>query len=63
MYACRNGYSSVVGLMIDNAKSFNIDLKAKDEHGKTGFQLATELEKTAVINLMKQKLPSEFLDH
>ena len=40
--------------MIDNSKSFNIDLKAEDHNGRTGFMLAHP----NVINMMKKRLQS-----
>ena len=44
--------------MIDNSVLFGLDLTIRDNWGKTGFQLAQRFEKTDVINLIKEKMPS-----
>ena len=45
-------------MLIDNAKSFNLDLKAKDNDGRTGFQLAVQFGEPNVVRLIKSKMPS-----
>ena len=51
--ACVNGKTSIVEMIIDNADSSNIDLKAKTWARKTAFQIATD----EVKELIKKKLP------
>ena len=58
--ACKRGHLSIVELMIENRESFNLDLSAKDNHGRTGYQVAKEFGQTDVINLIEEKLPSNF---
>ena len=41
-----------------NAKTLNIDLTAKDESNKTGFQIAERRGKTNVIVIIRTKMPS-----
>ena len=42
--------------MISNSDSFNVDLTARDNDGKTGFQLAQDEEESEVVNLIKSKM-------
>ena len=35
-----------------------LDLKAEDSNGKTGYQLARIYRKTDVVNLIQTKMPS-----
>ena len=44
--------------MISNSDSFNLDLTARDNDGKTGFQLAQDEEESEVVNLIKSKMPN-----
>ena len=53
--ACAQGKQGIVEMMIKNAKNFNFDLTAKDNNGRTGFQLEKYLEKKHVTNLIKRK--------
>ena len=57
MYAC-NSQTSIVELMLDKADALQLDLTAKDNAGRTGFQRAQSQGKTAVVNLIKAKRPS-----
>ena len=58
-WACVNSETSIVEMMIENAKIYNLDLEAKDECGKSGYDLAS----INTINLIKQKFPSIYLLH
>ena len=55
--ACINGTIGIVDMMIENMQSFNLDLEAKDNAGKSGFQLAKIFKKFYVVNLIKKKMP------
>ena len=56
-YACINGYTSIVDMMISNSESLKLDLTARTKLGKTGFQLAQDKEETEVVNLIQSKMP------
>ena len=55
--ACKAGCEKIVELMIDNSRDYKFDLEAKDNDGKTGFQLAEDFKKLCVVDLIKRKLP------
>ena len=44
--------------MIDNAESFNLDISAKDNDGRTGFELAKFNKKFEIVDLIQRKMPS-----
>ena len=52
-----NNSTSIVDIMINNSESVNLDLTARDNDGKTGFDWAQDLRKTDVINLIRTKMP------
>ena len=56
--ACRNGHIRIIGVMIEWSESLELDLKAVDRHGKTGYQFANVRQNTAVVNLIQTKMPS-----
>ena len=43
--------------MIHYSKHFDFDLTAKDNNGRTGFELARFHGKVNVVNLIKRKMP------
>ena len=47
----------IVDMMINNSESLKLDLTAKDNGGDTGFQHAQYYGKTAVVNLIRRKMP------
>ena len=49
---------ATVNIFLDNSELFGLDLTVKDKNGETGFQIAERHEKTAIINLIKRKMPS-----
>ena len=50
--ACFCGRTEIVKLLIHNSDDFNIDLNAKDNENKTGFQLVNENGK-----IIEKKMP------
>ena len=40
---------------MENAGSFNIDINAKDNNGRNGFQLAKFHDSTEVVNFITKK--------
>ena len=56
-YACMEGRTSIVDMMINNSESLKLDLTARTNNGKTGFQLAQDGEETEVVNLIQSKMP------
>ena len=40
-------------MMKDNEKSLELDLKLKDDHGRTGFQVAKSIGNHEIINILK----------
>ena len=53
----QEGKTSIVKIMIENSDSIGLDLRLRDNDGKTGFQLAQEYQQTDIINLIKMKIP------
>ena len=45
-------------LLINNSQSLNIDLTARDNNGKTGFQVAQDEGETEVVNIIESKMPN-----
>ena len=43
-------------MMIDNAESINLDLKAKDNYGRSGFKLAKVYKKNDIVDLINKKM-------
>ena len=56
--ACFEGYTSIITMMISKSESLKLDLTARDNDGKTGFQLAQDEGKSKVVNLIKSKMPN-----
>ena len=52
------GKVEIVELMIDNAEVLKIDLIARDDFGRTGFQWAKERRHADVVNLINRKMPN-----
>ena len=52
------GRTNIVDMMINNSESLKLDLTARDNDGKTGFQLAQDEGKTEVVNLILSKMPN-----
>ena len=54
-------------MMIEQSESLELDLKAKDSEGKTGYQRAKENakyhRKTDFVNLIETKMPREAKSH
>ena len=44
-------------MMIELSESLELDLKAEDKRGRTGYKLAKEFRKTDVVNLIRTKMP------
>ena len=44
--------------MLKYAKTSNIDLTAKDENGRTGFQIAERSGKTNIVEVIRKKMPN-----
>ena len=55
--ACITGHIRIVEMMIEQSESFELDLKAEDSQGRTGYQLARRYKKTDVVNLIQTKMP------
>ena len=45
-------------MMIEQSVSLELDLKAKNNENKTGYQLAKENFTTDVVNLIQTKMPN-----
>ena len=56
--ACECGHFRIVEMMIEHSESLELDLKAKDSHGKTGYQLAKANGSYNIVNLIQTKMPS-----
>ena len=65
-YVCKEGRDGskkledcirIVDMMIEQSEYVNLDLKAKDNNGRTGYQLAQKYRVTDVVNLIKTKMP------
>ena len=56
--ACQNGHIRIVDMMIEQSKSLELDLKAEDSDGQTGYQRAKAYRETDVVNLIQTKMPS-----
>ena len=52
-FACMNGRTNIVEMMIENAENFKIDVNAKTAAGYTGFQIAGQYGKIDVVQLIK----------
>ena len=50
--ACLLGNKATVEVMINNAQSSTIDLQARDDHGKSGFQIAKARKKRGIVELL-----------
>ena len=50
--------TKLVEIIIEWSERHNIDLTAKDEHGRNGYHIAEDFKNTEVINLIKTKMPS-----
>ena len=55
--ACMWGNERIVGMMIDNAKSFKLDFITIDNNGRTGFQCAKHHERKNVVKIIRRKMP------
>ena len=56
--ACEFGCFKIVDMMIEHSDSLELDLKAKNSDGKTGYQLAKARGATYIANLIQTKMPS-----
>ena len=56
--ACSEGHTSIVDMMIENAKYYNFNLMAEDGKGRNGFQVARYHRKFNVVSLIAMKMPS-----
>ena len=56
--ACDFGCFKIVDMMIEHSESLELDLKAKNSDGKTGYQLAKARGATYIANLIQTKMPS-----
>ena len=45
-------------MMVDKAKSFNLDLEAKDNDGRSGFEIAKLEGNFEIIDIFKTKIPN-----
>ena len=48
--------------MIEWSESLELDLKAEDRDGKTGYQLAKYHGRTDIVNLIQTKMPCLAVD-
>ena len=51
-YACKSGHDELVELMIRKSVELNIDLNAKDRHGKNGYHYACESGHVKIVELL-----------
>ena len=56
-WACFNGHTSIIKIMISKSESLKLNLTARANNGKTVFQLAQDYGKSKVVNLIKSKMP------
>ena len=54
-WACYYNRNGIVEMMIDNAKFYKLDLTAKDNKGRNGFQIAKHMEARKVVKLILKK--------
>ena len=52
MYACLEGHTEIVMLMVNSSKEFDIDLNARDDDGETGFMIAHRKGHTEIVSLI-----------
>ena len=57
-WACLNGQTSTVELLLNNADALHLDLTSKGWKGQTAFQQAQFYNEPAVVELIKAKRPS-----
>jgi ankyrin repeat protein len=58
-FACHNGHARIVEMLIDKSEFLKLDLTAISNFwGSTGFQLAVQMNKFDVIDVIKSKMPS-----
>ena len=55
-YACKSGHDELVELMIKKSVELNIDLIAKDRHGKNGYHYACESGHVKIVELLMNKI-------
>ena len=62
--ACLDGKKEIVNLLIDNSKHSNIELTAKNNKGKSGLQMAFDLngEEPEMIDLFMETLVNSKID-
>ena len=58
MYTKELGKIKIVDMMIEQSVSLELDLKAKNNENKTGYQLAKEKGRTDIVNLIQTKMPN-----
>ena len=56
--ACSRGHVRIVDIMIEQSESLELDFKAKDKFGETGYQSARENRQIDVVNLIQTRMPS-----
>ena len=56
--ACLLGNKATVEVMINNAQSSTIDLQARDDHGKSGFQIAKDYRMKGIVKVIIKKMPT-----
>ena len=52
MYACLEGHTEIVMLMVNSSKEFDIDPNARDDDGETGFIIARRKGHTKIVSLI-----------
>merc|ERR1711953_1330496 len=62
IYACENGLTDIVAIMLEMAQEVKIDLNAKSNRKCTGFIYACEKKHSEVINLIMAKAESLQID-
>merc|ERR1712062_763962 len=62
IYACENGLTDIVAIMLEMAQEVKIDLNAKSNRKYTGFIWACEKKHSEVINLIMAKAESLQID-
>ena len=51
------GKEKIVKMMIDKSKSFKLHLEARDNYGRTGYEIAKSEGNFEIITILREKNP------
>ena len=61
-YACNNGYTKVVQLLLQHGKSIGFEFNAKTDVGNTAYILACKKNHQAIVDLFQSEAASNGID-